>query len=94
MTVSGADSVRVRVHIYERKFRAKPVRVLVADVNGARTGVDIGAAPDGVMNTARFCRTNATSIWGVSDPSFQSAEPRQEGGRGGRSRPGSLGHSC
>ena len=26
MTVSGADSVRVRVHLYERSFPAKPVR--------------------------------------------------------------------
>ena len=41
---------------------------------------------------ARFCRTTVTCIWGVSDPLFQGAEPRQEGGRGGRSRPRCLLH--
>ena len=31
MTVSGADSVRVRVHLYERCFRQKPVKRVPAD---------------------------------------------------------------
>ena len=31
MTVSGVDSVRVRVHLYERCFRRKPVKRVPAD---------------------------------------------------------------
>ena len=48
---------------------------------------DTGGALGDVTDEAQFCRTTATCIRGVSDPLFSSAEPRQEGGRGGRSRP-------
>ena len=44
VTVSGADSVRVRVHQYERCFRQKPDRRVPADeINGGATH-DLGGA--------------------------------------------------
>ena len=94
MTVSGADSVRVRVHLYERCFRRKPVKRVPADEVHVAATYDTGGALGDVTDEARFCRTTATCIWGVSAPLFQSAEPRQEGGRGGRSRPRCLRHCC
>ena len=68
MTVSGVDSVRVRVHLYERSFRRKPVRRVLADEVDARVIHETGGALRSVMDGARFCRTTATCIWGVSDP--------------------------
>ena len=53
---------------------------------------DTGGALGDVSDEALFCRMTATCIRGVSDPLFSSAEPRQEGGRGGRSRPACLLH--
>jgi hypothetical protein len=63
---------------------------LAADANDVDTASDTGGALNDGRDRARFCRTDATCSWGVSDPDFQAAEPRQEGGRGGRSRPGCL----
>ena len=36
---------------------------------------DIGGALRSVMDEARFCRTTATCIWGVSDPRKSGAGP-------------------
>jgi len=44
VTVSGADSVRVRVHQYERCFRRKPDRRVSADEVCAGLSHDIGGA--------------------------------------------------
>ena len=87
MTVSDVDSVRVRVHQYERRFRRKPDRRVPADEVLADLSHDTGGALGDVTDGARFRRTAATCIWGVNDPLVSSVEPRQEGGRGGRSRP-------
>jgi hypothetical protein len=73
VTVSGADSVRVRVHLYERCFRRKPVTVISADEVHVGVTEDTGGALGDVTDEARFCRTRATCIWGVSDPLFASA---------------------
>ena len=72
MTVSGADSVRVRVHLYERRFRRKPVKRVPADEVYVGVTHDTGGALGDVTDEARFCRTTATSIRGVSDPLFSS----------------------
>src|SRR5437762_5935566 len=80
----------MRVHLYERCFRQKPVRCVLADEIRARVTHDTGGAPGGVTDEARFSRTTVSCIWGASDPLFHGAEPRQEGGRGGRSRPRCL----
>jgi hypothetical protein len=92
VTLSGVDSVRVRVHLHERRFRRKPDRRIPIDGIHAGVTPDVGCALGGVTDRAWFRRTTATCIWGVSDPPFQSAESRQEGGRGGRSRPRCLAH--
>jgi hypothetical protein len=94
VTVSGVDSVRVRVHLYERRFRRNPDTRIPAGEVRAGLSHDTGGARRDVTHGARFCRTTATCIWGVSDRLFQSAEPRQEGGRGGRSRPRCSVHCC
>jgi hypothetical protein len=44
-------------------------RVLVDEVDADVTH-DTGGALRDVTNEARFCRTTATGIWGVSDPRF------------------------
>ena len=43
MTVSGVDSARVRVHLYERCFRGKPARRVLVDEVDARVIYDIAA---------------------------------------------------
>jgi hypothetical protein len=86
------NSERVRAHLYEREFRPKPVRRADGDLSVTHTRVEPRGALDGVMETARLRRTKVTYIWDVSDPLFQRLEPRQEGGRGGRSRPRCLLH--
>jgi hypothetical protein len=68
VSVSGADSVRVRVHLYERCFRRKPVKVVSADEVHVGVMQETGGALGDVTDEARFCRTTATCIWGVSDP--------------------------
>jgi hypothetical protein len=82
VTVSGADSVRVRVHLYERCFRRKPVKVVSADEVHVGVTHDTGGALGDVTDEARFCRTAVTCIWGVSDPSFeaQNLDRRVAGG--------------
>jgi hypothetical protein len=67
-TISGMDSVRVRVHLYERCFRRKPVRRVPADEVHVGVTHDTGRALADVTDEARFCRTTATWMWGVSDP--------------------------
>jgi len=63
MTVSGVDSVRVRVHLYERCFGGKPARRVLVDEVDARVIYDIGGALRSVTDGARFCRTTVTRIW-------------------------------
>ena len=67
-TISGVDPVRVRVHPYERCFRRKPVRRVPADEVHVGVTHDTGRALGDVTDEARFCRTTATWMWGVSDP--------------------------
>jgi hypothetical protein len=38
------------------------------DANDMDTAADTGGALDDGRDRARFCRTTATRIWGVSDP--------------------------
>ena len=73
MTVSGVDSVRVRVHLYERCFRRKPVKRVPADEVHVGVTHDTGGALGDVTDDARFCRTTATSNRGVSDTHFSRA---------------------
>jgi hypothetical protein len=68
VTVSGVDSVRVRVHHYERCFRRKPDRRVPPDEVRAGPSQDTGGTLGGVTDGARFRRTTATCIRGVSDP--------------------------
>ena len=68
MIVSGVDSVRVRVHPYEREFPAKPVR-RCDGCNEPRTQwTSKGGALDSGIGMALSGRTIATCMWGVSDP--------------------------
>jgi hypothetical protein len=75
-------------------FRKNLTDDVAVDANDVDTASDTGGALNGRRDRARFCRTNATCIWGVSAPLFQGTQPRQEGGRGGRSRPRCLRHCC
>ena len=59
MTVSGADSVRVRVYLYERRFRRKPANRVPADEVHVGVTHDTGGALGDVTDEARFCRTTA-----------------------------------
>jgi hypothetical protein len=68
VTVSGADSERVRVHRYERCFRRKPVKHVPAHQVHVGVTHDTGGALGDVTDEARFCRTTATCIWGVGGP--------------------------
>jgi hypothetical protein len=45
------------------------------DANDVDTASDTGGALDDGTDRARFCRTNATCIWGVSDPRKLGAGP-------------------
>jgi hypothetical protein len=71
-------------------FRRNLTAVLSPKANDVRTAPDTGGALDDDTDRARFCRTTATCIWGVSDPRKLGAGPRSGGGRGGRSRPKCL----
>jgi hypothetical protein len=51
-------------------FRKNLTDALAVDANDVDTASGIGGALDDGGNRARFCRTNATCIWGVSDPHF------------------------
>jgi len=63
VTVSGVDSVRVRVHQYERRFRRIPDRSVDANVNGAGTTRDSGGSSHDDTHRARFYRTTVTCTW-------------------------------
>ena len=65
---------------------------LAVDANDVDTASDTSGAFGDGRDRARFCRTIATCIWGVSDPSRQGPGPGPGGGRGGRSRPSCLRH--
>jgi hypothetical protein len=60
--------VRVRVHLYERGFRQKPDSHVSSMEIDAGVTHDAGGALRNVTDEARFRRTIATCIWGVSDP--------------------------
>jgi hypothetical protein len=66
----GGDSVRVRVHLYERRFRRKTDRRVLVDEVVAGVTHSTGSALHNVMDEARLCRRTATCIWGGSDPPF------------------------
>jgi hypothetical protein len=68
VTVSVVESVRMRVRQYERCLRRKPDRRVPVDEVRAGLSHDTSGARGGVMDEARFCRTTATYIRGVSDP--------------------------
>ena len=50
-------------------FRRNLTDALAVDANDVDTASDTGGALAEVRDRARFCRTSATYIWGVSDPS-------------------------
>ena len=63
------NSERVRAHLYEREFPAKPVRRGDGAREHGRARELNHAAHPTVSRTRRgFRRTNVTCIWGVSDP--------------------------
>jgi hypothetical protein len=68
VTVSGVESLRMRVQLYERCFRRKPDRHVPVDEVRAGLSHDTSGALCGVTEQARFRRTTATCIWGASDP--------------------------
>jgi hypothetical protein len=51
-------------------FRKNLTDALAVDANGVDTASDTGGALNDGRERARFCRMNATCIWGVSDPRF------------------------
>jgi hypothetical protein len=56
-------------------FRKNLTDALAVDTNDLDTASDAGGALSDVRDKARFCRTNATCIWGVSDPRELGAGP-------------------
>ena len=95
VTVSGVDSVEVRVHLYERSFPAKPVsRVHVRRKQQRHRPRHAGLT--------RRCRGSSTVLpgrqrhpsRGVATPADRGPGPGSGGGRGGRSRPRCFGHCC
>ena len=69
MTVSGVDSVRVRVHLYERSFPAKPVSARSRSTETTAASRATRAARSAMSRTrARFCRTTATPHLGRERP--------------------------
>jgi hypothetical protein len=51
-------------------FRKNLTDALAVDANDVDTASDTGSAFNDGRDRARFGRTNATCIWGVSDPRF------------------------
>jgi hypothetical protein len=49
-------------------FRRNLTDEIAVDANDVDTASDTGGALDDRRGRARFCRTTATCIWGVSDP--------------------------
>ena len=63
------NSERVRAHLYEREFRAKPVSRADGEVeNVTRPRVEPRGALDGVTDKARFRRTNSDMHLGRERP--------------------------
>jgi hypothetical protein len=56
-------------------FRKNLTDALEVDAHDVDTASDAGGALNDGENRARFCRTNATCIWGVSDPRKLGAGP-------------------
>jgi hypothetical protein len=54
-------------------FRKNLTDAFALDANDVDAGFDTGGALNHVSDRARSCRTNATRIWGVSDPRFSGA---------------------
>ena len=75
-------------------FRRNLTDALAVDASHVDTASDTSGAFGDGRDRARFCRTIATCIWGVSDPLPTGPGPGPGGGRGGRSRPGCLRHCC
>lgn len=70
MTVSGADSVRVRVHQYERGFRRKPDRRVPADELRAGLSRDTGRDTPRCHGRSAVPPDDSDMRLGVSDPLF------------------------
>jgi hypothetical protein len=51
-------------------FRKNLTDASAVDANDVDTACDSGSALNDGRDRARFCRTNATCMWGVSDPRF------------------------
>jgi hypothetical protein len=62
--------VRVRVHLMNAVSGKNLTGVFSLMESIGVWPHDIGGALRSVTDEARFCRTNATRIWGVSDPPF------------------------
>jgi hypothetical protein len=56
-------------------FRKNLTDALAFDTPDLDTASDTGGAVNHVRDRARFCRTNATCVWGVSDPRELGAGP-------------------
>ena len=56
--------------LYEHDFPEEPDRRARVDANDLDAASDMGGALNDIRDRARFCRTKATCIWGVSDPRF------------------------
>jgi hypothetical protein len=56
-------------------FRKNLTDALAVVANDVDTASDTGGALNDGRDIARFCRTNATCIWGVSDPRKPGAGP-------------------
>jgi hypothetical protein len=76
VTVSGADSVRVRVHPYERRFRRKPVKRVPADELHVGVTHDTCGALGDVTHEARFCYTRSAVLPDDSDLPLGRERPR------------------
>ena len=60
-------------------FRKNLTDALAVDANHVDTASDTSGALDDGRERARFCRTTATCIWGVSDPLPAEAWGRDRG---------------
>jgi hypothetical protein len=85
VTVSDADSVRVRVHLYERCFRRKPVERVPADDVHVGVTHDTGGALGDVTKRSAVLPDDSDMHLGRERPPF----PRRRTSTGGWQR-GSL----
>jgi hypothetical protein len=67
-TAAGQDSERMRAHLYEREFAAKPVTNYDHDVNAGCVMAEPCGALDSCQGHARFVRTNVTWVFGRERP--------------------------